>query len=238
MANDAHLDQRYFIDDSVYNCPFCNRRHVRFIGPQHYAFDWSGTQRCYVYFVQCLSCTKTSMHLSKSSLSDSSAGRFVFNDEIEDLDSKFFYQVPTSFFVIDSRVPRELRDLLTEAEGCLKGNFLTGASACARKLIYTLAVKAGAVGEHYEDKVKALKTIYFSVDPTYFDTLLAIQKVTSSKVHENALDGWEAKHLKVMLAAIKEALHEIFVVPALRAEAAQKIKDLGFALTPNDSEKP
>ena len=55
------------------------------------------------------------------------------------LDADFFYSVPTSFFVMDERVPRVLRELLTESEGCLKSNFLTGASACARKVVYELA---------------------------------------------------------------------------------------------------
>ena len=56
------------------------------------------------------------------------------------------------------------------------------------------------------------------IEQTYFDTILSIQKVTSSKVHENAYDGWTSGHVRLILAAIKEVLHELYVVPGLRAE--------------------
>ena len=46
----------------------------------------------------------------------------------------FFYSVPTSFFVLDNRILFFLPDLLTGAKGSLKSNYLTGASACARKI--------------------------------------------------------------------------------------------------------
>ena len=58
-----------------------------------------------------------------------------FSDEI-DIDSSIFYSVPTSYFVIDKRIPKIIRDLITEADGSLKMNFLTGSSACMRKAIY------------------------------------------------------------------------------------------------------
>ncbi len=44
-----------------------------------------------------------------------------------ELDEHIFFSVPTSFFVIDERIPRIIRELITEAEGCVKMNFLTGA---------------------------------------------------------------------------------------------------------------
>ena len=58
------------------------------------------------------------------------AAQFIFDiDADQELDEKFFYYVPTSFFALDDRIPRILRELFTEAEGCLKMNFLTAASA-------------------------------------------------------------------------------------------------------------
>ncbi|WP_159082175.1 hypothetical protein [Rhodanobacter thiooxydans] len=150
----------------------------------------------------------------------------------EYLDSAFFFSVPTSFFVLDNRVPARLRELLTESEGCAKSNFLTGASACARKIVYELGVLSGASGENYEDRIKSLKELHPEVDPAYFDTLLTIQQLTSSKVHENSYDGWESKHLRVILAALREVLHEIYVVPALRADRRKEILSLRDTLTP------
>lgn len=148
------------------------------------------------------------------------------------LDQAFFFSVPTSFFVLDERVPRQLRELLTEAEGCLKSNFLTGASACARKIVYELGVLSKAEGDNYEDRIKSLKDLHPEVDPAFFDTLLTVQQVTSSKVHENSYDGWEAKHLRVILSSLSEVLHEIYVVPALRADRRKEILALKDALTP------
>ena len=146
------------------------------------------------------------------------------------LDDVFFYSVPTSFFALDERIPRVLRELLTEAEGSLKGNFLTGASACARKLVYELAVIENAEGDNYEERLKSLKQKRRDVDGTYFDTLLTVQKVTSSKVHENAYDKWEAKHVRLILSTIRQILHEMYVVPAVRKDNRQKIVSLSEEL--------
>src|SRR2546427_1190452 len=168
MPDQSHLDTRYFVSEYVYNCPFCNRRHVAYTVCDYGSFDWTDKKRCYCYFVQCHSCSKQSMHLSFKELRITHLGqhsgqnrwRFEFDkgtDAGDALDRAFFYSVPTSFFVLDERVPRVLRELLTEAEGCLKSNYLTGASACARKIVYELANLSKAVGDNYEDRVKALK---------------------------------------------------------------------------------
>jgi hypothetical protein len=243
MPDQSHLDDRYFVDATVYNCPFCNRRHVSYSIYDSIKFDWTDKKPCYGYFVQCHSCNKKSMHLTFQELSHYHFGladgtdrwRFSFVSGVDAgkmLDQAFFYSVPTSFFVLDERVPRILRELLTEAEGSLKSNYLTGASACARKIVYELGVLSKASGESYEDRIKSLKQIHSEVEPTFFDTLLTIQQVTSSKVHENSYDGWEAKHLRIILAALSEVLHEIYVVPALREDRRKAILTLKGELIP------
>ncbi|XAH25458.1 hypothetical protein AAFF27_09765 [Xylophilus sp. GW821-FHT01B05] len=162
--------------------------------------------------------------------------RFEIDDDDCVLDEAFFYSVPTSFFALDDRIPRVLRQLLTEAEGCLKSNFLTGASACARKLVYELGVLHKAAGENYEDRIKSLKGLHPEVEPTFFDTLLTIQQVTSTKVHENAYDGWESRHLRLILLALSDVLHELYVVPALRADRRAAVLALKEKLVPNRPE--
>ena len=152
----------------------------------------------------------------------------------ESLDDQFFYSVPTSFFVLDQRIPRILRDLLIEAEGSLKGNFLTGASACARKIIYELGSIQEVNGDNYEDRIKSLKNAHPEVEPTYFDTLLTIQKLTSSKVHENSYDGWNSDHLKLIHATLRKILHELYVEPALRADNRKLILNLTKELLPEN----
>ena len=228
MPDQSSLDERYFVDRHVYNCPFCNRRNVSYSVVGSASFDWTEEKTCYVYFVRCQSCRKTSMHLSYTHLDATTEtsfqrGEFCAPDLEDGIDHLLFFSVPTSFFVLDSRVPRVLRELLTEAEGSLKSNFLTGASACARKIVYELSVDQGSNTGTYEDRIKSLKEKRPDVDGTYFDTLLTIQQVTSSKVHESAYDGWEGKHVRLILATLREVLHQLYVVPALREDSRQSI---------------
>jgi len=242
MPDQSHLDSRYFVDSSVYNCPFCNRRNVAYVVSAKFRFDWAVSKACYGYITQCSSCDDESMHLTFTEVQTKFLGnrgnfpryRFSLEDEAESsLDELFFYSVPTSFFALDDRIPRVLRQLLTEAEGCLKSNFLTGASACARKLVYELGVLNRAEGENYEDRIKSLKGLHAEVDPTFFDTLLTIQQVTSTKVHENAYDGWESRHLRLILLALSDVLHEMYVVPALRSDRRAAVLALKNQLIPN-----
>ena len=228
MPDESYLDERYFLGSHVYNCPYCNRRNVAYSVIEHKSFDWNDSKKCHVYLVRCHSCNKTSMHLSYHDIMEWSdrEERWLFAFEGETPDDSFFHSVPTSFFVLDQRIPRVLRELLTEAEGSLKGNFLTGASACARKIVYELAVLSNATGTNYEERIRSLKEVHSEVESTYFDTLLTVQQVTSSKVHENAYDGWEARHVRLLLASLRTILHEIYVVPALRADRRKEIRAL------------
>lgn len=241
MPDQSHLDNRYFVDTTIYNCPFCNRRHVSYTVVANFSFDWTDKKRCFGHIVICHSCGKKSLHLTFKDLGpyniyqrgDEHHWRFTFSASAGQLlDEVFFYSVPTSFFVLDERVPRVLRELLTEAEGCLKSNFLTGASACARKIVYELGTLSKATGDNYEDQIKSLKTKHPEVEPAFFDTLLTIQQITSSKVHENSYDGWEAKHLRIILASLSEVLHEIYVVPALRDDRRKAILALKGEVVP------
>lgn len=225
-----HLDRKYFIDESTFNCPFCGRRNVIYrLEDRGVEFDWTKNKKSFAYFVSCTSCNNKSMHLSFEQISVGvyRNGRYVFElSESQDLDRLFFYSVPTSFFVLDSRIPAELRELFSEAEGCLKSNFLTGATACARKIVYELAGRHDVQAPNYEERIKALKNVFPSVDSTYFDTLVTIQEMTSNKVHENAYDGWKSEHLRLILATLAEILIEIYQLPELRKERRQSLIDL------------
>lgn len=228
MPDQSHLDDQYFIDRYKYNCPFCNRRHVSYKVVTKVSFNWTDTKICYAYIVTCDSCSKDSLHLSFENIPvELIYAKFsMFGKDVTDIDAKFFYSVPTSFFVLDSNIPKVLRELFTESEQCLKSNLLTGASACVRKMIYELAKLEKAPGDNYEDRIKALKSMKKEVDPSYFDILFAIQQTTSDKVHENAYDKWEAKHLRLLLATVHEILREIYVTPKLRQLRQSKVLDL------------
>ena len=141
------------------------------------------------------------MHLTFQQLQDpnySSSSRF--REDIN-LDQAFFYSVPTSFFVVDSRIPRVIRELITEAEGCANMNYLTGASACTRKAIYELLSFQKAEGLNYDDKIKDVASKHPAVDAELFEILGHIKDMTSDHVHEQSWITWDAKHLQLFLAA-------------------------------------
>lgn len=225
MPDESYLDQKYFINDFIYNCPYCNRRHVSYQIKDIVYFDWSKEKRCTAWFVQCLSCENISMHLTFQDLQHSGYTVAHLSDSI-DLDSQFFYSVPTSFFVVDSRIPKIIRELITEAEGCIKMNYLTGASACCRKAIYELTVKEEAEGQDYEARIKFLKDKFQSVDSDLFDILCHIKDMTSDKIHEQSWDKWDAKHLTMFLQTLKAILHDIYVVPDEKKSRSQNVRAL------------
>jgi len=232
MEDKSYLDKKYFIDRWVYNCPFCNRRNVKYRVIYKFSFNWSENKVCFVYLVKCTDCNNVSMHLSYEDIVKHVSPRYTsveyyeFLADIDDIDSKIFYSVPTSFFVMDSRIPSIIRELITEAEGCLKMNFLTGASASMRKAIYELTVKEKAEGKDYESKIKFLKSKYQSIDSALFDILAAIKDMTSDKIHEQSWDKWESDNLKLIIETLKTILHEIYVLPKQKEERLKEVQQL------------
>lgn len=231
MEDKSYLDKKYFIDQYVYNCPFCNRRNLSYTLIDKSKFNWTRDKECFIYLAECSSCRKISMHLSYEDITRhvsppyNSIEYYVFIDNI-DIDSKIFYSVPTSFFVMDSRIPSIVRELITEAEGCLKMNFLTGASACMRKAIYEFTIKEKAEGKDYKSKIKFLKSKYKSVDPSLFDILAAIKDMTSDKIHEQSWDKWDSANLKLIIETLKTILYEIYVSPRKKEERRKAVQQL------------
>ena len=226
MPDQSYLDQKYFIDGSIYNCPYCHRGHVSYSVVNSVYFDWSNEKSCTAWFVKCNSCGKISMHLTYEDIdATGSYGGYRISDRI-DLDSQFFYSVPTSFFVVDARIPKIIRELITEAEGCIKMNYLTGASACCRKAIYELTVKEEAEGEDYEARIKFLKKKFPSVDSGLFNVLCHIKDMTSDKIHEQSWDKWDAINLKFFIETLKAILHDIYVVPDEKKRRSLKVQAL------------
>ncbi len=232
MEDQSQLDRKYFLDTEVFNCPFCNRNNVVYGIIDDFHFNWSKEKVCYGYLVKCASCDNLSMHLSFQDILNNeewfrfegtSRRRFLPNI---DIDSKIFYSQPTSFFVVDRRIPRILRELITEAEGCLKMNYLTGASACMRKAIYELLVQEKAAGDDYESRIKSLKQKRPASGPNLFDILAHIQDMTSDKVHEQSWDKWDSGNLKLITETLKTVLYDIYVLPEIKKERSLNIQRL------------
>jgi len=231
MQDASELDKKYFIDQIVYNCPFCNRRHLRYSVISIFEFDWTNNKQCFGFITRCNSCLKKSIHLSYEELIESfhyhgnTSLRYTISENT-DIDSKIFYSQPTSFFTIDDRIPKKLRELISESEGCVKSNFLTGASACIRKAIYELLVSENCTEENYKDKIKSLKHKYPNISPLYFDVLSSIQISTSNIVHESSWESWDPSHLKLLIETLKLILYEIFVYPAIKQSKLIEVQRL------------
>ena len=230
----SHMDQKYFIDRDVYNCPFCNRRNVCYSVSDTFSFDWSAGKKCYGFLATCDFCQKASMHLSYSQLDQGWSGSaYSLKEGLKDIDSEIFYSVPTSFFTIDARVPGIVRELITEAEGSLKMNYLTGASACMRKAVYELLLHEGLDCGHYGDRIKSLKKKHPSIHPDLFDILGGIQEMTSDKIHEQSWDKWDSHNIRMIIETLKAILHEIFVRPDERTQQILRIRQLRERALPN-----
>lgn len=223
----SHLDQKYFIDPHKYNCPFCKRNHVSYdlINTEH--FDWTDTKKCTVHFVQCNSCQKVSLHFTFNEIRTKDQYNSYLNSfsKNADIDGALFFSQPSSFFALDERIPREIRELIFEAEKSRQANLLVGASACLRKAIYELLVYEKAIVKNtktghadYQASIKNLKTEFPSVAPELFDALGDIQELASDNVHEGSWEAWDSPKLRFIIELAKATLHEIYVVPEERKE--------------------
>lgn len=244
----SHLDKNYFFYNDIYNCPFCNRKHVKFSKVGFQDFHWTIDKVCVCFSIKCDSCKSVSVHFTFNYKLGAYLGGKIYDSNgnalfpkvekfFDDIDSYIFHSIPSSFFTTDSRIPNIFRELIEESEGCLKNNFLTGASVCIRKIIYELARKEKAEGNNYNERIKSLKS-KIKIEPIYFDNLLTIQEVTSDKVHEESYDGWEAKHIRFCLMNILKILKEIYVVPAIREENRQELLNFKKEILDSKKSKP
>ena len=230
-------DKKYFIDGTIYNCPFCNRRNVKFTVSLESSFSWSNSRRVYIYIVRCSEneCQRESFHMSDFSIHTYKLGLtphslftyppMVLGDhgyapfDKEDMDDLFFFHQPTSFFTVDSRIPREIREPLSECENCRKSNFLTGASACLRKSIYKLLKHQGIPeksGDHfipYEERIDKLKEKFPKIEDEYFSGLKDVHGLTSQELHEDDWDDFDSKMILFLQGVTHQVLYEIYVLP-------------------------
>ncbi len=238
----SEVESKYFIDESRYNCPFCKTRSVGYTVVGVANFDEKINNKIQALFIECLQCSKVSMHLSKKNLVFSSDKNFRvlssysyyentirYENKIDilgdvgDIDDKIVMHIPTSFFTIDERIPTKFRNLINEAEKCISNNCVTGASACIRKVIYEFILDRSLNGNSYEEKIKSLKTEYPSLDASWIAILRHIQGITSDQVHEDSYNSFKIGDAKGYLEILKEIFNEIYVLPEERKTKANKI---------------
>jgi len=237
MPDMSRLDKKYFIDEKKYNCPFCNRRSVVYQVISVEQVDWSEKRVVNIYRVRCGGCEAVSLHLSdflfgidllKFGEPQNSEGDYIETYKSEDLDEYFFYHQPSSFFIINSLIPKDIRELLAEAEGCRKMSYFVGASGALRKAIYEFLKHQKAEGKHYEDKIKWLKNKYKNIYSEYFDAMSNIQDMTSENLHEKegSWIPWVRKDFDYLMEVTKTVLEEIYVKPDERKSILAKITGL------------
>ena len=243
--DESYKDQKYFVSHTKYNCPFCNRRHVSYQVVDKFFFNWSRDSQIFGYIIRCDSCGKRSLHLSQYSWDTNYNPAFVCHPDnmdgdekplydVEKLDSYFFYKKPTSFFVIDNRIPKIIRELLSEAEGCRDINYMTGASGALRKAVYKFLKHQKLTSETYEDKIKELKSKYSRIPEEYIDALSNIQGMTSTNLHEDFdFNPWTSDEFTFLISAFKELMVEIYVRPEERSKVLERV----LALNPFNRER-
>lgn len=218
----SNLDKKYFIDSTVYNCPFCKRNNVPYKITNAIPFNWTDKKICYCYFIECKSCNNISLHWSWKDLRETNFQGNHYNEFSNkyNLDEELFYSRPTSYFTLDDRIPEIIRNLIFESEQSKQANFLMGASACLRKAIYELLNYSKAIvvnkntgHTNYSESIKSLKNKYHTVSPELFDAILNIQGLTSDSLHEDSWESWNSPRLRFLIELVKAILDEIFVVP-------------------------
>ena len=226
----SNLDKKYFINNLVYNCPYCKRNNVKYSLEEVFEFNWTDDKEAYGYLVVCSSCGNKSLHLShKDIASYSKAHEKSFFYSGIDIDTKIFYSRPSSHFTLDNRIPRKIRDLIFESEQARQANLLVGASACLRKAIYQLVEKEGSLSIdktnriEYKKSIKSLKEKLNFVDSTLFDALSSIQEMTSDNLHENSWEAWDSNKLKFLIELVKTILDEIYVIPDVRKKRISEL---------------
>ena len=248
----SHLDKKYFIDSHKYNCPFCKRNHVTYSMVDHFEFNWGDKKICHGYLIRCNSdgCEKVSMHLSFKELRDGyiEYNRQHYNNRFADkidIDGSLFFSQPTSYFVLDNRIPEKVRELVYEAENSRKSNYLVGASACLRKAIYELLehektiIKNPKTGyADYRASIKSLKEKFPVVASELFDALGHIQEMASDNVHEGSWEAWDSPKLRFIIELTKATLHEMYVVPEERKERLGLLGQMKAAFSNSKSTSP
>jgi hypothetical protein len=131
-----------------------------------------------------------------------------------------------AFLNIDHRAPAAIRELLIEAEGCLKAGFLTGGTVCAQRAVQALLHHEAADGPSFEARLHALSQKYASVPQSLFALCV---RLGESAGKDQTLDR---ERLTVLMVALKIMLFEIYVLGPDRAERLKYLQHLVEACEP------
>ncbi len=124
-----------------------------------------------------------------------------------------------NFLNVDSRVPSALRDLLAEADGCLKMGFLLGGTVCAQRAIQSLLSLESVNGANDDARLRALSDKYPSVPKVLFAVCARFRDASSTE--QTPLDK---ERLSLLMVTLKLMLYEVFVIAKERTESLEYLQ--------------
>lgn len=268
----AKKDDKYFINTRQYNCPYCETGAVRYKVVDYNDFDWSNESRRRCIRIQCQEpfCKKISLHMTKHKVSywkhdmslelptkivvDEITGTETEEDwEKDKIDELFFYHQPNSTFVIDSRIPKKIREALDEANTAHKMGLSIGSSAALRMAIFELLakfeipkIKESENPEEepqklpYYDRLdflkEKLKELHPNVDLALLDDVKKIYSLSSQPLHErlpseNDWVDFTPSQFLFLLEVVHTLLIQIFIIPSENENRKGKLSELAEKIT-------
>ena len=122
------------------------------------------------------------------------------------------------FLTLDDNVPRPLRALLDEADGCLRMSFLVGAGACAGRTLDLLLAEQGLSEGDRADQILQLGKKHPAVSESFLRGL--------SLVMNNPTGSWDEARATLSIAILKAIAYEIYVLGPERKERAAYVIEL------------
>jgi hypothetical protein len=124
-----------------------------------------------------------------------------------------------AFLTLDSRVPAPIRDLIGEAEGCVKNAFLTGGTACAQRAIQMLLTVERVDGPDVEARIRSLVEKHPGVPQMLPAVLQRFGDATSRDGAKLSTSG-----LNLLIVTLKAILYEIYVLGPERIERLDYVR--------------
>lgn len=120
-----------------------------------------------------------------------------------------------NFLNVDNRVPGALRDLLAEADGCLKMGFLLGGTVCSQRAIQTLLTQEEVSGANDDARLRALSDKYPGVPKVLFAVCARFRE------DQSPLDK---DRLNLLMVTLKFLMYEIYVIARERTESLEHLQ--------------
>ena len=126
-----------------------------------------------------------------------------------------------NFLNVDSRVPGALRDLLAEADGCLKMGFLLGGTVCAQRAIQSVLTLEEVTGANDDARLRGLSDKYPGVPKVLFAVCVRFRDAAAGD--QTPLDK---ERLNLLMVTLKFMLYEIYVIARERKESLEHLQKI------------